>query len=223
MSSATIAALSLRSLVSLCRAEVVDLKSVWDLLAPKLNQDHRASVVSEMCNLLGLTAELRIDNEEYDEFISQAISTLFRVSITTNETEVSCLALRLVKHEFLLNLILEFIVCHLLHRSLSRFPKKDFHLKCMPDASKDDLKIPIKYLPPGKTELAVKAEDVLDYVPGLCWMKLMDFYDGEVLLTGFYSFLYLMIQKEIESVPIWIYRKAATDTTKKNEPTNYTS
>lgn len=96
-SSATIATLSLKSLVSLCRAEVVDLKSVWDLLAPKLNQDNRASVVSEMCNLLGLTAELRIDNEEYDEFISQAIVTLFRVSFTMNEPEVSCLALRFVE------------------------------------------------------------------------------------------------------------------------------
>lgn len=96
-SSATVATLSLRSLVSLCRAEVVDLKSVWDLLAPKLNQDNRSSVVSETCNLLGLTAELRIDNEEYDEFIHQAIATLFRVSITTaHSSEVRCLALRYV-------------------------------------------------------------------------------------------------------------------------------
>lgn len=92
----------------------------------------------------------------------------------------------------------------------------------MPDVSKDDLKIPVKYLTPGKIEGAVKAEEVLDYVPGLCWMKLMDFYDGEVLLTGFYSLLSRLIHKEIESMPIWIYRKAATDTTKKNEPTNYT-
>jgi hypothetical protein len=49
-----------------------------------------------MCNLLGLTAELRIDNEEYDEFIHQAISTLFRVSLSTNVTEVHSLALRFV-------------------------------------------------------------------------------------------------------------------------------
>lgn len=81
----------------MCRAEVVDLKSVWDLLAPKLNQDHRGSVVSEMCNLLGLTAELRIDNEEYDEFIHQAITTLFRVSLTSaHVSEVRCLALKFV-------------------------------------------------------------------------------------------------------------------------------
>lgn len=44
--SGTIAALALNSLVSLCKAEVVDLKSVWDILAPKLNQDHRPLVVT---------------------------------------------------------------------------------------------------------------------------------------------------------------------------------
>lgn len=93
--SSIIATLALRSLVSLCRTEVVDLKSVWDLLAPKLNQDRRDSVVSEMCNLLGLAAELKIDTEEYDKFIQQAIKTLFRVSLTNHSTEVRCLALRL--------------------------------------------------------------------------------------------------------------------------------
>ena len=61
-SSPIIATLALRSLVSLCRAEVVDLKSVWELLSPKLNQDRRDPVVIEMCNLLGLAAELNIDS-----------------------------------------------------------------------------------------------------------------------------------------------------------------
>uniref|UniRef100_A0A0P5JGL1 RE24967p n=1 Tax=Daphnia magna TaxID=35525 RepID=A0A0P5JGL1_9CRUS len=201
VSSATIATLSLRSLVSLCRAEVVDLKSVWDLLAPKLNQDNRTSVVSEVCHLLGLTAELRIDNEEYDEFIHQAITTLFRISTTASSPEARCIALR----------------------SLSRFPKKDFNLKCMPDSSKDDLKVPAKYLPPGKTETVIKAEDVLDYLPGLCWMKLMDFYDDEIVMNGFTTLLSHLIEEEIRSMPIWIYKKAANDATKKNEPSNYSS
>jgi len=39
--SATVASLALDGLIALCRAEVVDLRSVWDLLAPKLNQDPR--------------------------------------------------------------------------------------------------------------------------------------------------------------------------------------
>lgn len=69
--------------------------------------------------------------------------------------------------------------------------------------------------------MVVKAEDVLDYVPGVCWMKLLEFYDGELLLTGFVPLLSHLIHKEIETMPIWIYRKAATDATKKNEPNNY--
>ncbi len=93
----------------------------------------------------------------------------------------------------------------------------------MPDSCKDDLKVPLKYLPPGKTEIVVKAEDVLDYVPGLCWMKLMDYYDDEILPTGFQSLLSHLIEEEIQLMPIWIYKKAANDATKKNEPTNFSS
>lgn len=93
----------------------------------------------------------------------------------------------------------------------------------MPDVCKDDLKIPIKCLPSGKSEIPVKAEEVLDYVPGVCWMKLMDFFSGDVLRIGFRALLSRVIEKEIQTMPIWIYRKAATDVTRKNEPTNYSS
>ena len=34
-----------------------------------------------ICNLLSLTPLLRIDTEEYDLFLHQAISTLFRISL----------------------------------------------------------------------------------------------------------------------------------------------
>ncbi len=89
--SATIATLALSSLVSLCKAEVVDLKSVWDLLAPKLLQDTRPSVVTEMCRLLALAPQFNIDNEEYDSFVHQSIAVLFRVSLdpTANSQIIS--------------------------------------------------------------------------------------------------------------------------------------
>lgn len=93
----------------------------------------------------------------------------------------------------------------------------------MPDSSKDDLKVPAKYLPPGKTETVIKAEDVLDYLPGICWMKLMDVYDDEILMPGFFTLLSHLIKEEIRSMAIWIYKKAANDATKKNEPSNYSS
>ena len=65
----------------------------------------------------------------------------------------------------------------------------------MPDSCKDDLKVPLKYLPPGKPEVVVKAEDVLDYVSGLCWMKLMDYYDDKILSSGFQSLLSHVIEE----------------------------
>lgn len=94
--SASVATLALSSLVSLCRAEVVDLKSVWDLLAPKLNQDNRNSVVLEMCNLLALAPQLIVDNEDYDVFLRQTIAILFRVSFSSADSTVVCAALKFV-------------------------------------------------------------------------------------------------------------------------------
>ena len=51
MNTSTIATMALKSLVTLCRAEVVDLKSVWDILAPKLTRDHRRAVVIGLSRL----------------------------------------------------------------------------------------------------------------------------------------------------------------------------
>ena len=105
---------------------------------------------------------------------------------------------------------------------MSRFKKDDFLLKHMPNACKENLKIPSKYLSANaQAGEAVKAEDVMDHVPGVCWIKLMDCYGSGVLETGFYSLLKHLVNEEIKNMPIWIYRKAAADATKKNEPTSY--
>lgn len=124
LNSATIATLSLRSLVSLCRAEVVDLKSVWNILAPKLNQDHRPTVVSEMCNLLALVAEIRVDNEEYDELTHQAIKTLFRVAMTS-APEVGILAIKFVVYFWNAWLLVNMIF----YQVIESFSKEGFPLE----------------------------------------------------------------------------------------------
>ena len=108
-------------------------------------------------------------------------------------------------------------------RALCKFGKENFHLKCLPNICKEDLKVPAKYMAAAKAEVAIKAEDVLDYVPGVCWIKLMDCYDPKVLENGYLLLLSHLVSLEIQTMPIWIYRKAAAEVTKKNEPTNYNS
>lgn len=218
--SATIASLALSSLVSLCRTEVVDLKSVWDLLWGKLNQDHRAPVVIEMCNLLALAPQLRVDTEEYQSFLDTAITTLFQISLsTTSSLEVNRAAFGYMR--FRIHLLILKGNCRLiLLRALCCFRKEDFRLKCMPDPCKDGLKVPAKYLPADKTTVVI-AENVLDYVPGICWTKLVDCYESEPLKKEYFLLLSHLVGQELQSMPIWIYRKAATETTKRNEPANY--
>lgn len=90
----TVARLSLGALISLCRTEIVDLKSVWDLLSPKLLQENRAFLIIETCRLLALVPSVRDDSEEYKEFIHQTISILFRISTTTSDSQVANAALK---------------------------------------------------------------------------------------------------------------------------------
>ena len=94
----------------------------------------------------------------------------------------------------------------------------------MPDICKDDVKIPSKYLA-GKADTpqssTAKAEDLLDHVPSSCWMKLLDVYKYEVVESGLVQLLTKLADEEIQNMPAWVYRKAATDITKKNEPNNY--
>lgn len=177
-----------------------------------------------ICNLLALSPLLRNDTEEYDLFLKQAISVLFRTSLKSDRPDVAETAL---KYENLLEMfeikirVLDWFDVWT-SRSLSRFNKEDFHLAQMPNACKENLKIPSKYLSANaEAGEAIKAEDVMDHVPGVCWVKLMDCYGAEVLDKGFYSLLLHLVKEEIQSMPIWIYRKAAAETTKKNEPTSY--
>ena len=91
----------------------------------------------------------------------------------------------------------------------------------MPSACKEDLKIPSKYLAANAEAATIRAEDVMDHVPGICWLKLMDCYEAQVLEKGFHALLFQLVNEEIQNMPIWIYRKAAADAVKKNEPTSY--
>ena len=49
-----------------------------------------------MCHLLQLAPKFRVDTEEYQSFIHLAITTLFRISIKSDNVETIAQALRFV-------------------------------------------------------------------------------------------------------------------------------
>ena len=151
-----------------------------------------------MCDLLALVPHLVVDKETWQSFIQQAITTLFQISLKSDEPQVACTALR----------------------ALSQFSHDDFNLKCLPQICKADLKIPSKYLT-AKVETPLQIEDVFDYVPGICWTTLIDIYPNDILESGLFRVISKLINDEVNNMPMWIYRKAALDVTKKNEPPNY--
>lgn len=111
-------------------------------------------------------------------------------------------------------------VC-IIRRSLSKFQKADFHLRNMPEICREDVKIPAKYIPSVKTEAPLKAEDIMDYIPGYSWLKLMDCYSRDVIQDGLCTLLSRLVKEEVESLPKWVYKKAASDAIRKHEPINY--
>ncbi|MBN3306161.1 FOCAD protein, partial [Amia calva] len=63
---ATPTALVLQGLHELCRAEVVDIRSTWNAISPKLSCDSRPLVVRALTELFALVPALSVKTEEYE-------------------------------------------------------------------------------------------------------------------------------------------------------------
>ena len=78
-----------------------------------------------------------------------------------------------------------------MYNALSNYPLEATKLIMLPSYTRDGLKLPAAYCATPQ-DAARKPEDVLPYVPGLCWVYLitrMPRNERQVSLTYFYYFL----------------------------------
>ncbi|XP_064410837.1 focadhesin isoform X2 [Latimeria chalumnae] len=74
---ATPAVLVLQGLHALCQAEVVDIRSTWNALSPKLSCDMRPLTVKALTEFFALVPSLTVKTPEYEKFKVHVVSILW--------------------------------------------------------------------------------------------------------------------------------------------------
>lgn len=145
-------ALALKSISALCGSGVIDICSTWKVLAPKLNKDRRSIVLQSLCDLFAdIPSYPSRPSDSHDKLVVEVITKLWSHVSPRENKEVVNSALR----------------------ALSAYNLELIPLKSLPENFRNDLKLPEIYC---KTpaDAARKPELVLPYVPGVCWIQMLE-------------------------------------------------
>ncbi|XP_072446311.1 focadhesin [Chiloscyllium punctatum] len=181
----TPAVLVLQGLHALCQAEVVDIRSTWCALSPKLNSDTRPLVVKALTELFALVPLLAVKSTEYEKFRAQVISILWSHTQSKNSLIASSAykALSAFNSE-------EYTVLHL---------PEQVRPERKPDYDNDEMDMNVD------EEEEEKEEDLS--VPGASYMKLLLMTPLPVL-SAFEEFLTSLVTQELTVMPRGVYYSA---------------
>ncbi|KAG7462013.1 hypothetical protein MATL_G00197400 [Megalops atlanticus] len=177
---ATPSALVLRGLQELCRAEVVDIRSTWTALSPRLSCDSRPLVIRGVAELLALVPQLSVKTEEYEKFKEQVVSILWDYALS-KDPEVACCG----------------------YKALSEFPEAVHTVLHLPEQARPPAKCPDSEEESKEEE--EKEEDVS--VPGSSYVKLVGLTPPAVL-PALEGFLTSLVKQEMAVMPRGVYHSA---------------
>lgn len=146
-------ALALRGISALCLSGIADVCSTWTVLAPKMNIEERVIVIKSMCKFFGdIPSNPAHPEEEFDKLVSDVLTKLWKYALyeTTREIEV-------VEAAF---------------QALASYTINKMNLIELPEQFKSNLSVPQKYA--GDKTQEIKPEDVLTYIPGDCWITMLE-------------------------------------------------
>ncbi|XP_073522237.1 focadhesin [Phyllobates terribilis] len=177
---ATPAALVLQGLHALCQAEVVDIRSTWKALSPKLESDKRPLVLKVLHEFFSLVPALVVKTEDYEKFTVDILSILWSHT-QTKDPVVSTSA----------------------YKSLCEFGSDEHTILHLPEQARPEI------VPPDESEGDGEEEDkeVDLSVPGSSYVKLMAITPSAVL-SAYEEFLSSLVKKEMSNMPRGIYHNA---------------
>ncbi|XP_063770232.1 focadhesin isoform X2 [Pseudophryne corroboree] len=177
---ATPAVLVLQGLHHLFQAEVVDIRSTWNALSPKLGCDKRPLVLKVLHEVFALVPSLIVNTEDYDKFKAEVISILW------NHTQSK-----------------DLIVCTSAYKSLCEFNSDEHTILHLPEQARPEV------IPVDECEVAgEEQEKEVDLsVPGSSYIKLMALSPSSVL-PAFEEFLSSLVKQEMTCMPRGIYHNA---------------
>ncbi|XP_037079423.1 uncharacterized protein LOC119100434 [Pollicipes pollicipes] len=139
--SAAACSLALTGIAALCRAQLLDVRTTWRILAPQLRQERRPAVLARYMEFLGLVPQLHVPSEEYEVFTRQVAAVLWQRVAQPRPESVARAALR----------------------ALAEFKPGTFQLKMLPAAARQGLVVPAKLIAT-PADAAKRPEDLLNYV-----------------------------------------------------------
>ncbi|CAL1296123.1 unnamed protein product [Larinioides sclopetarius] len=173
------ACLALDGVIHLCKFEITDLRSTWKMLGPKLSRDRRTLVTCRMYKLLALVPDLQVKSCEYDKFMSEIATNIWR-RLSSGGMPPEAVAEA--------------------YKTLAKFPLDCHILKQLPPPAKANLQLPLS-MKATPFEMGKLPEDVLTYIPGYCYIDLLKSIESDIILKGYSEFLNSLIKYEVEELP----------------------
>lgn len=177
---ATPAVLVLQGLHALCQAEVVDIRSTWNALSPKLSCDSRPLILKALHELFALVPSLSVNAAEYEKFKVHIVSLLW------SHTRSS-----------------DFVVASSAYKSLCEFRSEEHTILHLPEQARPEIPPPEE----GDTPEEEEEKEVDLSVPGASYIKLMQLTPTPVL-PDFAKFVTSLVQQEMASMPRGVYHSA---------------
>ncbi|XP_068090504.1 focadhesin [Hyperolius riggenbachi] len=176
---ATPVALVLQGLHALIQAEVVDIRSTWAALSPKLGCDSRVLVLKVLHEIFALVPSLTVKTEDYEKFKVEVISILW--SHTQNK---------------------EPAVCRSAYKALCEFGSDEHTILHLPQQARPEI-------PPDEDDADGEEEtkEVDVSVPGSSYVKLMALTPSSVL-PAYEGFLSSLVKQEMSRMPRGVYHNA---------------
>ncbi|RXM27461.1 Focadhesin [Acipenser ruthenus] len=179
---ATPSALVLQGLHELCRAEVVDIRSTWNALSPKLSCDSRPLVVKALTELFSLIPVLAVKTEEYEKFKVQVVGILWSYAQSKNP-----------------------VVASSGYKALSEFSAEEHIILHLPEQARPEVKKPESDEEMNEEEEEEKEEDLS--VPGTSYIKLLTLTPPAVF-SALQDFLASLMKQEMVAMPRGVYHSA---------------
>ncbi|XP_068209596.1 focadhesin [Palaemon carinicauda] len=176
--------IALDGIYELCSNKIIDLRTTWRVIAPKLVRDKRPEVTAKLCQLLSLVPDLHVASTEYEKFTEDTLIILWNWA--TNRRSL--------------------IVVEAAFKALEKFNYENFALKMLPKYAKEGHQLPPS-MATTPIEAVRKPEDVLKYVPSLGWIKLMKGCPDSHL-KFIECFIKSLVSREVAGLPKGIYMTA---------------
>ncbi len=208
--ASAICVFALQGIVALCRHQVIDLKTTYEVLKSKLwDEERRENVLTAFVELLALAPSFSLRSEQYDQFRKDLLKSLWR-KLSTMESEQS------------------FLRKHIL-QAIPLFPLEDHELIYMPEHCKKNLKYPSGFvLAPGTS--APDPVDVWQSVPGESWLQLVVARSEEESAKSdkgerddYILLVSALMEKEISSLPRNAFYLSPAARSRGEEPASYDS